>query len=166
MELLDVYNEKGEITGKVIARGTKDESFASGERIAVALIYIENSNNEFLIQKISKEKGGIYSATAGHIRHNEKPVDTIIREVQEELGLDISNEKIMDLGFLVVDFPVRFIFYLKKDIDLKDITLQKKEVESVSYMNEVEIRNVIKKGLMHKAHNQVLDKIIDYKNKE
>lgn len=163
MELLDVYNEKGKLTGKVVERGAKDDSFAPGERIAVAIIYIENSNNEFLIQKLSKEKGGIYSSTTGHIRHNEKPLDTIIRETKEELGLDISNDNLIDLGFLVVDFPVRFIFYLKKDIIINDITIQKEEVESVSYMTEQEIRDVIKKGLMHKAHNHILDRVLEYK---
>ena len=106
-ELLAVYNEKGERTGKIVERDTKDEDFVPGERIGISLIYIENSNNEFLIQKISKQKGGIYSSTAGHIRYNEKPIETIIREVKEELGIDISNENIVDLGHLVVDFPVR-----------------------------------------------------------
>lgn len=165
-ELLAVYNELGERTDKIVLRGAKDESFAPNERIGVALIYIENSNNEFLIQKISKQKGGIYSSTAGHIRYNETPLETIIREVKEELGIDISNENIVDLGHLVVDFPVRFIFYLKKDIDLNDIILQKEEVESVSYMSEEEIRNVINKGLMHKAHLQILDRVLEKRLQE
>ena len=103
MELLDVYNEKGERTGKVVDRSADDASFVDGERIAVAIIYIENDKHEFLIQKTSKQKGNIYSATAGHVLHNEKPIETIIREVKEELGIDISNEDIVDLGCLVVD---------------------------------------------------------------
>ena len=47
MELLDVYNEKGKTTGKIVERGTKDESFLPGEHIAIAQIYIENDKGEF-----------------------------------------------------------------------------------------------------------------------
>ena len=83
MELLDVYNSNGEITGKVVERGTKDDAFGPDEHIAVAIIYIENSKGEFLMQLTSKEKGSIYSATGGHIDHGETPYETIIREVKE-----------------------------------------------------------------------------------
>ena len=163
MELLDVYNDNGQRTGKVVERGTKDSSFKLGEHIAVAIMYIENNKNEFLIQKKSKQKGGIYSSTGGHVGHNEKPIDTIKREVKEELGIDISKENIIDLGYLVFDFPVRFIFYLKKDIDLNDVVLQKDEFESVSYMTINELKNIIDKGLMHKAHAKVLERVLEYK---
>ncbi len=160
MELLDVYNEFGKPTGKVVQRGCKD-AFAPGERIAVAIIYIENSKHEFLIQKTSEKKGGNYSSTGGHVDHGETPLETIIREVKEELGIDISNEKIEDLGFQIIDFPVRFIFYLKKDIDINDFVLQKDEVESVSYMNEEQIRNLIDKKQMHEAHGKILELILE-----
>ena len=168
MELLDVYNEKGERTGKVVDRSADDASFVDGERIAVAIIYIENDKHEFLIQKTSKQKGNIYSATAGHVLHNEKPIETIIREVKEELGIDISNEDIVDLGCLVVDFPVRFIFYLKKNIDLNELFLQKDEVQEVMYMSEKEIRTEIEKGTMNKDYVQsiMLDLVLDYSHKK
>lgn len=98
-----------------------------------------------MIQKTSKQKGSRYSQTGGHIKHNEEPIDAIKREVKEELGIDITKDNIIDLGYLVVDFPVRFIFYLKKDIELSDIVLQKEEVESVSYMDIKKLRDVIQK---------------------
>ena len=164
MELLDVYNEKAEKTGKVVERGAKDDSFEPGERIAVSIIYIENDNNEFLIQKTSKQKGGLYSSTGGHVNHNEEPYDAIIREVKEEIGIDISNEKIDYLGYLVVDFLVRFVYYLKKNIDLDSLVLDKEEVESVSYMTKEELMDVINKGLMHKGHIKVLERVLEYKN--
>lgn len=164
MELLDVYNEKAEKTGKVVERGAKDDSFEPGERIAVSIVYIENDKNEFLIQKTSKQKGGLYSSTGGHVNHNEEPYDAIIREVKEEIGIDISNEKIDYLGYLVVDFPVRFVYYLKKNIDLDSLVLDKEEVESVSYMTKEELMDVINKGLMHKGHIKVLERVLEYKN--
>lgn len=165
MELLDVYNSKGEITGKVVERGTKDEAFGPDEHIGVAIIYIENSKGEFLMQLTSKEKGNIYSATGGHIDHGETPYETIVREVKEEIGLDISNENVVSLGHICVDFPVRFIFYLKKDIDINDLTLDKNEVESMHYLTKEDLRRVIDEGKMHKGHIFVLEEVLKYKEK-
>ena len=55
------------------------------------------------------------------------------------------------------------MFYLKKHIDLNDITLQTDEVESVSYMSVGEIRDILDKGQMHKGHYKVLEKVLEYK---
>lgn len=163
MELLDVYDSLGNKTGRVVERGKKNEIFSKDEHIAVAIIYIENDRDEFLIQKTSKEKGGHYSSTGGHINHGEDAFSTIVREVKEELGIDISNDNIISLGHICVDFPVRFVFYLKKNINLNDITLQKDEVESVSYMSIDKIKKILDKGLMHKGHYKVLEKVLEYK---
>ena len=166
MELLDVYDDNAKKTGKVVERGSDDSHFEKGEHIAVAIVYIENSKGEFLIQKTSKEKGGRYSSTGGHVDHDEEPIDSIIREITEELGLNISKDEIEDLGYLLVDFPVRFVFYLKKDIDINDLTIQKEEVESVSFMTIDEIRKLIEEDKMHKGHTMVLQKVLDYKEKK
>ena len=163
MELLDVYDSLGNKTGRIVERGKKDEIFSEEEHIAVAIIYIENDKGEFLIQKTSKEKGGHYSSIGGHINQGEDAFSAIIREIKEEIGVDVSNDNIISLGHICVDFPVRFMFYLKKNIKLNDITLQKDEVESISYMSADEIRDIQDKGLMNKGHYKVLEKVLQYK---
>ncbi len=165
MELLDVYNDKGERTGKVVERGMDISLFPKGEHIAVAIIFIENSKGEFLIQKTSIDKGGKYSSTGGHVDHNEEPIDSIQREVKEELGIDVSSDTIVDLGYLLFDFPIRFVFYLKKDIPIEDIVLQEEEVESISYMSREKIKTLIDKGLMQESHAKVFHTILEH-NKE
>lgn len=56
MELLDVYDNYGNITGRTIIRGDKTALLNENEHIAVSVIFIENENGEFLIQKTSQEK--------------------------------------------------------------------------------------------------------------
>ena len=162
MELLDVYNSNGELSGKIIQRGTKDEELGEDEHIAVAIIYIQNNEGKFLIQKTSASKGEIYSSTGGHVTHGETPRECIIRETKEEIGLDISNDNIIDLGHICVDFPVRFIFYLKKDIDIGELLLDKEEVESLHFFDLKELKHIIEKGKMHKGHISVLKKVLEY----
>lgn len=164
MELLDVYDNNGNKTGKIIDRETPDSYLSENEHIPVSIIYIENNKNEFLIQKLTKYKGGMYSTPGGHVIHGEEPIDAIKRETKEELELDISQDNIIDLGYLVYDYPIRFIFYLKKDIDLNSLKLLKEEVESISYMSVDKIKELINNGLMHEAHIKVLEKVLEYKS--
>ena len=163
MELLDVYNDEAKRTGRVVVRGDKSTIFAKDEHIAVAIIYIENSKGEFLIQKTTAAKGNNYTSTGGHVDHGEEPEESIKREVYEELGIDISKENVISLGYELFDFPVRFLFYLKKDIDLKTLKLQKEEVASVSYMSVKKLKNIIAKGQMNKGHAMLLEKVLAYK---
>ena len=162
MELLDVYDDDGKVTSKVVKRGSPDSAFEKGEHIAVAIIFIQNSKGEFLIQRTSKEKGGLYSSTGGHVYNVETPDATIIREEKEEIGIDISKDKVVSLGYRLVDFPVRFLYYLKKDIELKDLIVDPLEVEHVSYMSPEFIEGIIEKGLMNKGHALMYKEVLKY----
>ena len=160
MELLDVYDSAGNKTGKTIVRGDKITKLEEHEHIAVGVIFIENSKGEFLIQKTSIEKGGEFSSTGGHITHNETPLSSIKREVEEELGINIDNENIQELGFMLYDKPLRYMFYLKKDIDLKDVKLQQEEVEYVKYMTIEEINNLIETNQITKSHGILFKEVL------
>ncbi len=163
MEVLEVFDNLGKPTGKKVMRGAPDSAYQEGEQIGVAIIYIENNEGKFLIQKTAKDSDSMYSSTGGHINYHEKPIDAIIRETKEELGLNIKKEDITELGFIHSDFPIRFIYYLKKDVDINNLKLQKEEVASVSYMSIEEINELTKKGLMNKGHTMGLQKVIEYK---
>ena len=164
-ELLDVYNEDGKTTGKIVERGTKDEDFAKGEHIAIAQIYIQNDKGEFLFEKNNKKVGFPYVPVGGHVTSGETPKETVIREVKEEIGIDISNDDVIPLGFVVLDFPVRFIFYVKKNIDNKDLKLQESEVKGFIYLTKEDIRTGIEYGLIKKVHSETFNRVIEYLEK-
>ena len=147
MELLDVYDNNGVVTGRTVVRGDKSAVLSDNEHIAVAVIFIENSNGEFLMQKTSFEKGGEFSSTGGHVVSGQTPYESILREVEEELGIDVTNDDIKDLGYIIYDRPIRYMFYLKKDIDLSLIIVQEEEVEYVKYMSVDEIEGKLKEKL-------------------
>lgn len=152
MEILDVYDNNGNVTGRKIVRGDKSEVLSENEHIALAVIFIENEDGEFLIQKTSQEKGGEFSSTGGHVNSGETPLETIKREVKEEIGINIDNDAIEEYGFLLYDKPIRYIFYLKKQIDLNSVSVQQEEVEYVKYMTIEEIEELIETKQMLKSH--------------
>jgi len=164
MELLDIYDDYGKTTGRVIKRGDKSVKLSKNEHIAVSVIFIENSKGEFLIQKTSKEKGGEYSSTGGHVNSGETPLESIKREVKEEIGINVDNDNIVELGYLLYDMPLRYMFYLKKDIDIDSVKTQKEEVEYVKYMNIEEINKIIENKQITESHANIFKKIIEYKN--
>lgn len=143
MELLDVYDENGNVTGRVVQRGDKSVTFEDNEHIAVSIIFIENNKNEFLIQKTSHIKGGEYSTTGGHVNSGETPLEAIKREVSEEIGIDIETKDIVSLGFYKIGMPLRYLFYIKKDIDINSLTYEKDEVEYVKYLTKDKILDLI-----------------------
>ena len=160
MELLDVYDSNGNVTGRKIIRGDKTAVLDENEHIAVAVIFIENDNGEFLIQKTSKEKGGEFSSTGGHVDSGETPLMSIKREVKEELGVNVDNEEIEEYGFMLFDMPLRYLFYLKKNIPINKITIQKEEVDCVEYMSISKINELIESNQMLKSHGIMFNELM------
>lgn len=158
MEYLDIYNEKKEKLNKKIKRGDK---LLDNEHILVTVIFIENNEGKYLIQKTSKEKGEKYATTGGHVLSGETPKTAIIREVKEELGLDISNENIIYIGDLLFGIPFGEIYYLKKDLDVSKLSLQHEEVEQVEYLSKDEILKLIETEKMTKSHGLMFKKMLD-----
>ena len=162
MELLDVYDNNGKVTGRVVTRGDKTVTLSDNEHIAVGVIFIQNGKGEFLIQKTSKEKGGEYTSTGGHVDSGETPLESIKREVKEELGLNVDNDNIVELGYLLYDRPIRFMFCLKKDVDIQTLKLQQEEVESAEFMSIDKIKELIDQGLMLISHAKIFNKVLEY----
>ena len=164
MELLNVYDNDGNLTDRVVPRGDKSVILSDNEHIGVVVVFIENSEGEFLMQKTSVEKGSEYSSTGGHVDAGETHLTSIIREIKEEIGIQVEENELEYLGFLLYDKPIRFMYYLKKDIDIKDIVVQEEEVDFVKYMSIDEIKEIIDKGEMTKSHGIIFNKILELKN--
>ena len=123
MEYVNGYDSNKKKLNKKIVRG---ESLPDGEHILVTVIFIKNSEGKYLMQKTSKEKGSRFSTTGGHVLYNETSKEAIIREVKEELNLDISNENIKYIGSILFGIPFDNIYYLEKEIDIIAIDILNK----------------------------------------
>ena len=158
MEYLDIYNEKKEKLNKKVKRGDK---ILDNEHILVTVIFIENSEGKFLIQKTSKEKGENYAPTGGHVLSGETSKEAIIRETEEELGIDISKENIIYIGDLLFGIPFGEIYYLKKELDISKLKLQQEEVKKVEYLSQDEILKLIETDKIIKSHGLMFKKLLE-----
>ena len=151
MEFLKVLDDDKNELSKKVERG---KTLNEGEHILLAIMIIEDSNNKYLIQKTSKQKGDCYAFTGGHILYNETSREGIIREVKEELGIKVNKPTyITDIK---LGIPFMDIYYLKKD----ELKLQKEEVESIEFLSKEEILTLIKKGKLRQSHYKAFDKFL------
>lgn len=166
MEYRDLYDEKRILTNETIR---KDELPPKGRYIQTVIVFIENSKHEFLVQLTSYEKKHHYTSTGGHPKSGESSIEGIVTEVKEEIGLDVKPYELTLFKTIKNDIGFYDLYYLKKDIDINKLVLQKEEVESVSWMTRDKIEELNSKGLFSKSHYKAfcdLFHFLDGDNKE
>ena len=138
MEYLNLYDINGNLLKEKGIRGVKTDNL-----VGIVIIFIENSKGEFLIQKTSSEKDSLFATTGGHVTYGLTFKDAIIKEVEEELGIDISNDNIIEVNTYIREFYIQKVFYLKKDINIEDIIIQESEVDYVKWIDKDSINKLI-----------------------
>lgn len=133
----------------------------------VVMIAIENSRGDFLMQKRSRFKTSplTWTVTGGHPCFDETNVQGMIREVKEELGLDIQNEKIESF-FLGCDTVCREMFYCKKDLDIDKLVIQPEEVEAVAWFSREKILQMMENGELSRNQTFFYQKFFEWQNKK
>ena len=104
--------------------------------------WIINSEGKFLVQQRSlkkKNNPGKWSSTNGLVEMNEEPMDTVIRETGEELGISIdpSQIELVEQNHIVNNHLVVDIFVTYDNPE--KITIQENEVEQYSFVSLEEL---------------------------
>lgn len=150
-EFLAVYSENDELLPEKIDRQTR-MSITNDKYFRIVIVFIENSKGEFLIQKVSPQKGDCFATTGGHVQYGVSSLDTIVSEVEEELGVTIPKEE-FKLVATNQRWPIfQDVYYLKKDLDINALTLQESEVEYVEWMSVEKIEQLIKEECLRKSN--------------
>lgn len=165
MELLQVFDDDKNMLDEYVERENKKE-LLSGKNFMIILLFIQNSEGEFLIQKVSKEKGNVYATTGGHVTFKDNGIITVIKECEEELGFRVFEEELTLISVEKVSCCFIESYYLKKDIDIKDLKLQSSEVESVEWLSIDEINELIDTANFRKGNVSAFQKVLDFLNKE
>ena len=152
-ELIDVLDKDGNKTG--IIKKKSDIKKDGDYHRAIAVLVI-NNNNEILMQKRSSRKRiypNLWSIfVKGHVQSGETSIDACIRELSEEVGININSNELSYLYTIfeeVIDKDyIERIFYdtyiLRKDFNLTDITIQKEELSDIKLLNSNEVISLIK----------------------
>ena len=165
VEKRDLYDINRNLTGKTIF---KDEPTPDNNYIVVVLVFIQNSEGNFLIQKRSKLKNGKYATTGGHPKSGENSVQGIISEIKEEIGLDINPKDLKLYYSGRSDLKKVFWddYYIKMDIpNIQNLSLQKEEVESICWLSIDEINSLMNKDKFAKNHYEEFEILLNWLKK-
>lgn len=147
-EKFDVLNELGEFTGEI---ATRDECHKKGLWHRAVYAFIIDDKGNILLQKRSENKKlwpNMWDVTVGgHVDAGEFGRQALIREVKEELGIEIKDD---DVKYLIgstsineqgdiINKHYNECYLITKNIDISDIKIQKEEVSEVRYFSKDEL---------------------------
>ena len=147
MELVDLYDENRVPLGRVAERHAKK---APGEYRMVVHVCIFNSLGQMLIQRRSPEKRvwpELWDVSVGGgVDAGETSRQGAEREVLEELGYDLDLTGLRPA--VTVNFEGGFddFFVVTRDLDLRDLRLQKEEVSDVRWVTLEEAMAMLDSG--------------------
>ena len=149
MEYWDIYDKNKNKTGKIIQRGQR---LLDDEYHLIVHIWIKNSEGKFLIQQRSEKVKNplVWSATGGSVVAGEDSYSGALREMKEELGIDLSNEKghLFDSSLYEEDnqkyWCDTYLYFI--DLDVEKLQLQKEEVTQAKYEKMEVIKQMMNDG--------------------
>lgn len=151
MELFDIVDEYGNPTGETVERSA---AHANGFRHRTAHIWIARvfaGKRQVLLQKRALTKdsfpGRYDTSSAGHIQAGDEPLESAIRELEEELGIIASLEQLEFAGTFRIQYEkefhgkmfkdneIAFVYLYLGQVDIDQITVQKEELECVEWFD-------------------------------
>ncbi|MDD2376467.1 MAG: NUDIX domain-containing protein [Clostridia bacterium] len=173
MEYIDIVDENNIATGEV---EEKKQVHTNGKYHRTVHVWIINDKKELLLQKRSatKENHPNYwdISCAGHISTGETAINGAIRELQEELGIKVSEEKFEYLETLksiknTKNREFAYVYLIEINIDINKYIFEDNEVSEVKYVYYKKLEKLVsskqKDLLMHDEEYSILFKYLDDK---
>lgn len=155
-ELIDILDAYGNPTGKTCL---KSEAHAAGLFHPTAHIWLYTANGKILFQQRAKNKDTFPSlwdvSVAGHIGAGEPIVEAALREVAEEIGLQISASDLTKIGIFkseqrhsehFLDREFHHTFLCELGVALGDLTQQESEVANLKLLGLKDFKSRLKKN--------------------
>lgn len=174
MELFDICDETGAVTGRVTERSV---AHTAGLMHRTAHIWIVRGQTvadgaskdgrlagiELLMQKRSLRKNsfpGCYDiSSAGHVQAGAEYLESARRELFEELGIEAAPEDLeyagrFDSGDILAEFDgkpfhdreISAVYVYRKPVDASKLKLQEEEVDSVKWMPYEKVLQAARNG--------------------
>ncbi|MCL2420382.1 MAG: NUDIX domain-containing protein [Defluviitaleaceae bacterium] len=144
-EIWDVYDADRNLTGRTHRRA---DPLPAGDYHLVVDICLQNSKGELLLTQRAPNKGFPYmwenqggSAVAG-----DDSLTTAIKEVKEEVGLDIAPENGQLLLSIKRDNCFHDVWLFRQDFDINHVVLQPGETIDAKVATLDQIREMVRNG--------------------
>ncbi|MBQ4821597.1 NUDIX domain-containing protein [Aquimarina sp. MMG016] len=156
-ELIDILDKSGKLTGEV---RLKSEAHRLGLYHASVHIWFYNKEGKILFQKRADDKDtfpGFWDVSvAGHISAGESPEGSAIREIEEEIGVSVTQEDLEFIGVYLAektpkpnlfDNEFHHIYTAELKVPLEKLTLQEEEVADIKLISVSELKNRVENAI-------------------
>ena len=153
-EIWDLYDENRELLGKDHVRG--EQLPIDGYHLVVH-VWIRNSKGEYLIAQRSANRPTfplVWECVDGSVIKGEDSLQGALREVKEEVGVDLlpekgqvilSDIKKIEFGKVVNKIVDVWLFEYDGEVDLSNATTD--EVAQVAWMNQEQIKELFEHNM-------------------
>ncbi|QSX07355.1 NUDIX domain-containing protein [Sedimentibacter sp. zth1] len=149
-ELWDLYDKQRNKTNLTLRRG---QPILNGLYHLVVSIWVCNSKGQYLMSQRHPEKNypEYWECTGGSVLAGETSLQGAIREVKEELGVDLYKYSGKIVKSILREDSQDFYDVWMFDIgeDCPELILQKEEVINAKWMNVSEIDKLYEQGMLH-----------------
>ncbi|WP_022759645.1 NUDIX domain-containing protein [Butyrivibrio fibrisolvens] len=154
-EIFDIVDENGQPTGETV---TRSQAHAEGIRHRTSHIWVVRKNGdktEVLLQKRAMNKdsfpGRYDTSSAGHIQAGDEPLESAVRELSEELGVQADPDDLHFAGIFPIQYEkefhgkpfkdneIAFVYVYDKEVGIDNLTIQKEELDSVEWFGLEEV---------------------------
>ena len=150
-EYLDICTEDGMPTGRTVERKTAHSEDICHRTAHVWVVRKAGDDWQILMQKRAEDKdsfpGCFDTSSAGHIPAGCEPLESAIRELKEELGIEAVEDDFRFAGIFrnhyervfygkpFRDNEVSFVYVYDKDVDAGSLSIQKEELSGVEWFD-------------------------------
>ncbi len=164
MELLQVFDKNKNILNESVSRDDK-YNLPDGKYFMIVLIFIQNDRGQFLLQKTSKSRHSCFATTGGHVSFGDDGSYTVLKEVKEELGLNISKDKVKYVCTKIFKNCLLETYYSNMNLDINSLSLQTEEVDYVDWFDVEHINHLIDTKEFREGNIEPFREILRYLNK-
>jgi 8-oxo-dGTP pyrophosphatase MutT (NUDIX family) len=139
METWDLYDDERRPLHRTGRRG---DALAPGENHLVAEVWTVNNRNEILVTRRDDQKypyPGKWENTGGAVTAGEDTRTAAARELFEETGIRAEADELTELGGYRVPYVFADVYLIRRDVSLRDLTLQPGETVEAKWVSLAEL---------------------------
>lgn len=154
MEYFDILDENGNLTG---TKKERSKVHQDGDWHRAVHIWIINDKNELLLQRRSPNKDSHPNmwdiSSAGHLSAGDESLTGAMREISEELGINVQAEQLEYLFTLksasrytetFINNEFDDIYLICLNLDLSQIQVQEDEISEVKFVYYKDLEQMVK----------------------
>jgi len=149
MELWDVYDKDGNLTGRTISRTVGVKAMPKGDYHLAVTVVIVNSKREMFCTHRSPEKPlfpGMWENTGGSVLAGETSIQGAIRELKEETGLAAVPEELTFLYRIRRADSFMDVYGLRRDFTIDQVVFQPGETDGAKWFPYEEWEQLARSG--------------------